>query len=34
MFKENYIGDDSISIVDRNWVVRFLNRHSEFHKTK
>ena len=34
MFKKDYIGDGPISTVDRNWIVRFLNRHLKLHKTK
>ena len=34
MFKEDYIGNDSTFIVDCNWIVCFLNRHSKLHKTK
>ena len=34
ILKKDYIGDDSIFTVDRNWIVRFLNRYLKLYKTK
>ena len=34
ILKKNHKGNDSVSTVNQNWTKRFLNRHSELHKTK